>query len=211
VKLLKSIKKLSLLLIVMVFIPACATIEVVQKENTDIQNRNEIVEYAESLRGIRDLKFIDDDFRNDCSGFVLGVYRSLGYSAKLDPYPNVRSISRLLYLNLRSKNLVYRRILPEIGDVVFFRGTTIDSRGRVSHVGIVKAILNDGTVIIIHYSSKGVGELRMNLKNPHSYRDNRGSVINDFLRKRSGHSDNRNLLSGELFYCYGDLYRWVKL
>jgi len=35
-------------------------------------------------------------------------------------------------------------------------------------------------------------------------------VLNDFLRKESPESENEKLLSGELFYSYGNLLQYTK-
>ena len=67
----------------------------------------------------------------------------------------------------------------------------------------------DDTIVIVHYSSSGVSLLRMNLQDAHSHMNDEGKVINDFLRKKSSDTGTNSLLSGELFFMYGDLYRYV--
>jgi len=204
---------LLLAIVLIVILSACATttVQIRERVSINLEKRIKIARYAEGLLDVKDLKSINGDFRNDCSGFVIGVYNSSGFNVKLDPYPNVRVISQLLYLNLRRSGLVFRDRLPDITDVVFFKGTTNKSRGGISHVGLVEDVMDDGTILILHYSSKGVSRLRMNLNNPHSYKNENGLVINDFLRKKSQVPGNNNLLAGELFYCFGDLFRYTNI
>jgi hypothetical protein len=172
--------------------------------------RTRIVQYAESLLGMRDLSHLNRWFRNDCSGYVLGVYRSLGYEVHLVREPNSRLISRALFHSLHTSGMTYSTGSPRPADIVFFQGTIDEARDKVSHVGIVANILDDETVRILNYTSLGVTELKMNLRFPSSYRDSSGFVLNDFLKKKSPERENEKLLSGELFYSYGDLLQYTK-
>jgi hypothetical protein len=191
----------------LLFLSSCVAIPVRIGESPSAQDREEIVRYAEELIGYSDLTAVNGYYRNDCSGFVLGVYKSLGYHVKLDSRRGERHISELLYRTLRSRGYTYTDEEPRYGDVAFFRGTIPGSGNRISHMGMVADVLRDGTVVIVHYGSKGVGMIRMNLNHPRVHmRD--GNIINDFLRKSvSSHSVPR--LSGELFYAFGDLYAYV--
>jgi hypothetical protein len=51
--------------------------------------------------------------------------------------------------------------------------------------------------------------MRMNLNNPTLHRDESGNILNDFLRKKPPGPGDVQLLSGELFFTYGDLYRYI--
>lgn len=193
--------------VLMFLLSSCAAVPVRMGESPSEQDREEIVRYAEGLIGYSDLTAVNGYYRNDCSGFVIGVYESLGYSVKLDPQRGARRISELLYRTLRARGYTYTYEEPGKGDAVFFMGTIPGSANRISHMGMVVDVLSDGTVIIVHYGSKGVGTIRMNLYHPHIHIRN-GNVINDFLRK-SDSSPSAQRLSGELFYSFGDLYAYA--
>jgi hypothetical protein len=181
-----------------------------EEVESEYTQRNRIVHYAESLLGMRDISQLNRWFRNDCSGYVLGVYRSLGYDVRLFREPNSRLISRALYHSLHTRGMTYSSGVPKPADVVFFQGTIDEAQEKVSHVGIVANTLDDGTVRILNYTSRGVTELKMNLSFPSTYRDASGFVLNDFLKKKSSERENEKLLSGELFYSYGDLLQYTK-
>jgi hypothetical protein len=76
-------------------------------------------------------------------------------------------------------------------------------------VGLVAGVDQEETVLIIHYSSRGVSLMRMNLYHPSLHRDEAGNIFNDFLRKKPPGEGDVQLLSGELFFMYGDLYSFV--
>ncbi len=169
--------------------------------------RIRIAQRAEELIGVGNLKAIDPVYRNDCTGFVLGLYRELGYRFDFESPGRGYTLSQILYINLRRRGLIYYHGDPDKADVVFFRGTVSYSGNRISHVGIVYDVLSDHTVVIIHYGSKGVSKLRMNLTRPHTYKLPNGRIINDFIVKRGSIPGNR-LLAAEHFSGYGNLYRF---
>jgi hypothetical protein len=185
--------------------PFVKTDEPVEVES---RKREEIARHGLSYVGMKDLQEESAQFRNDCSGFVVGVYRSLGYRVELTYY-NSRYVAENLYKNLRAKGLVYGGSRPRKADLVFFRNTVANSGGRVTHVGIVTDIEQNGTIVVVHYSSTGVRLMRMNLNSPHKHRDAGGVVLNDFLRKKPPGGADARLLSGELFFMYGDLYSFI--
>ncbi|MGQ9615410.1 MAG: NlpC/P60 family protein [Spirochaetota bacterium] len=176
-------------------------------QRQEFREREEIVRYALSLTGIRDLRAKNDSFRNDCSGFIIGVFKSMGYGIDLSGIGRTRA-TESMYFMLRSRGLTYIKGVPQKGDVVFFKNTTYERGGRVSHVGIVADIMRNGTVLIVHYGSAGVSKLRMNLSYPHTQRNDDGLVLNDILKSgRKGEGD--FILSGELFHSYGNLYAYA--
>ena len=136
------------------------------------------------------------------------MYKSLGYHIELRK-GNLRT-TQLLYKTLRSRGYTYLYEKPSKADVVFFRGTIRGSESRISHMGIVADVLKDGTVVIVHYGSKGVGEIRMNLSHPHAYKGKDGRIINDFLRKSETGCSAGKWLSGELFSAFGNLYTYAE-
>lgn len=166
--------------------------------------RGEIVEAARGLIGARDLTPLNRHFRNDCSGFVIGLYRMLGYQVKISSGRDNRPLSERLFLAMQDRGRTCREYQPLPGDAVFFKNTTQTSYDRITHIGLVEDISADGTVSIIHYGSGSVNRIRMNLKYPYQEKDGRGRVINSYLRR--GDAGRGNILAGALFWAYGDLY-----
>lgn len=203
----------SLLLVSCVTAPVQRPQPVQLSEPADIglRERLEIVDYSRSLLGMKDLTGERAISRNDCSGFVLGVYQTLGYKVRLNENPGTTSVSHRLFETLEAHGLVYFKPPTKQADVVFFKRTTEESGDYVSHVGIVDEILEDGTIKILSYTSRGVTELRMNLVTPHLHKDENGNVINDFLKKKSPLKENEELLAGELFFSFGDLLKYTVL
>ncbi len=173
-------------------------------------NRIRIAERAKELVGVKNLKEISKYYRNDCTGFIVGLYRELGYNITLRNPGRGYTLSQILYINLRERGLIYFRGDPKRADIVFFRGTTNYSGNRISHVGIVSDIFYDHTVQIIHYGSKGVAKIRMNLLKPHIHKLPDGRIINDFIVKKGKIRSNR-LLSAEHFSGYGNLYKFISM
>jgi hypothetical protein len=175
------------------------------RDRENEEKRLAIVRYARSLLGKKDLAKESPDFRNDCSGLVLGVYGGTGYPLELDHGRRSRTVSDAMYRALHERGLTYVRFRPRPADLVFFKGTTGKNSDLVTHVGIVDGILKDGTVVIVHYASGSVSELRMNLLYPSVHKNGDGDVMNDFLRRKLSQSrEGEKLLSGELFFSFGD-------
>jgi hypothetical protein len=186
---------------------ACVSPPLTTRESAESESlrREELAQQGLSLVGMNNPSSVDGIRRDDCSGFVLGVYRSLGYTVELDYY-NTRYVADNLYRNLRSRGRVYYGMRPKKADLAFFRNTVANSGNRVTHVGMVTEVERDDTIVIVHYSSTGVSLMRMNLQEPHLHRDEAGRVLNDFLRKKPDGVRDARLLSGELFFMYGDLF-----
>jgi len=176
---------------------------------SEVAKREEIVEQGMALVGSRDLSAQNDVYRNDCSGLVVGLYRSLGYDVELDFYES-RYVAENLFRNLRARGHVYSGMRPKKADLAFYRNTIENSGNRATHVGLVAGVDREETVLVIHYSSRGASLMRMNLVHPGLHRDEAGNVFNDFLRKKPPGPGDVQLLSGELFFMYGDLYSFIK-
>jgi len=215
----KKIKRKLLVILLFLFIififTSCATSPCRMREGLIVsreadmakQKREDLALYAKSLIGEKDISKLPNFTRNDCSDFVMGVFRSIGYRANFRVYPHVREITRTLYLNLKDNGFTYRQRIPEKADIAFFRGTLKNGKNFISHIGIVTEIQEDGTIKIVHYSSTGVSEIRMNLLHPSQYMDVKGKVKNDYLKKGSG-LPGEKLLSGQLFFCFGDFIKY---
>ena len=208
-----SIKIIICFILTCLLLTSCVTAPVRKPQPADIgvRERLEIVDYSHSLLGMKDLTGESAIFRNDCSGLVLGVYQALGHEVRLNENNETTSVSHRLFETLEAHGLVYFEPPTKQADVVFFKRTTEESGGNVSHVGIVDEILEDGTMKILNYTSRGVTELRMNLVTPHLHQDENGNVKNDFLKKKSPLKENEELLAGELFFCFGDLLKYTAL
>ena len=170
-----------------------------------IDQRQAIVEYAKSLLGTKDLRAVNKNFRNDCTGYLLGVYHTLGYTVKVEPGSGKKSLSELLYLTLKKAGRIYRERIPDIGDAAFFESTLPNTWGHVSHAGLVEQVESDGTVVILHYGSGRVGRIRMNLEHPYQRTDDGGKVINDYVRRDDYGTAKSEFLAGALFTAFGDL------
>lgn len=171
--------------------------------------RQEIVECARGLAGTRDLKSLNECFKNDCSGFVIGVYRLMGYRLKIKPARGNRSLSEMLFLTLEGRGMTYIDYLPNAGDAVFFKNTTATVYDRITHMGLVEEVDADGTVTILHYSSGEVKRMKMNLKSPYREKNGSGKVINNYLKRDDAGAGKRNILAGALFQAYGDIYNYA--
>jgi hypothetical protein len=190
---------------------SCVTVQDTVVTRTAV-DRDRVVTEARSLVGTRDLRRIDRVFRrNDCAGYVLGVYERLGYSFDLTYYRGTRSVSATLYRNLREEGLTTFNGRPRKGDAVFFTGTVPGGANRITHMGLVAAVEEGGDVTILHYENKGVTEIKMNLRRPRDHRDDEGVVINHYIRKKPRGNKNIPLLSGELFHSYGDLFVFAEM
>jgi|GEM_PF-851675 len=194
----------------LVGLSACVSpmVEVEETREGEAVRREEIVQQGMGLVGSRDLSIQDDIYRNDCSGFVVGVYRSLGYDVDLEYYDS-SFVAENLFRNLRARGHVYTGMRPKKADLAFFKNTVENSGSRMTHVGLVADVDQEETVLIIQYTSKGVSLMRMNLQTPGLHMDKAGNVFNDFLRKKPPSPGDVQLLSGELFFMYGDLYSFI--
>jgi peptidoglycan DL-endopeptidase CwlO len=174
----------------------------------EAQARQAILNYARSLLGVKRLSQMDGRFKNDCSGYVNGVYAVMGRKIKYKFVRQNRSLSESLFLTLNDKNLAYREMPAQPADAVFFKNTLENSYDQITHVGLVEEVQKDGTVVILHYASGRVTRSKMNLRHPHDHKNDRGEVINDYLRKR-GERQNSDDLAGALYFRFGDLYTYT--
>lgn len=172
--------------------------------------RRAVMAYAATLVGTGDLRAVDRGFRNDCSGFVNGVFAANGRPIAYAKVRRDRPLSESLYRSLEHRGLVAAAGPPAPADAVFFRNTYDTPYDCITHVGLVEDVANDGTVTILHYASGRVGRIRMNLRRPDVHRDDGGRVLNDYVRKSRDGSPRKDYLAGRLFYGYGDVYRYTE-
>jgi len=162
--------------------------------------------------------------RMDCSGFVRAVFRSIGLDVFAAGAPSVKKrhdngVGMLLWFN-ESNGAFWPRegppdayaVTPRPGDVVYFHDTYDRNHNRryddrFTHVGLVEAVEEDGSVTFLHAAGHVVRRERMNLLRPDVARDG-GRVVNHAVRyhtrwERPG--DRR--LASQLFAGFGRLRR----
>ena len=161
---------------------------------------------ARTFLGRKSVNDATTSFPEDCTGLLRAVYArhhiDLLAEGALPGDNGVTAIWRYAQVHGR-----LHRDAPRPGDVVFFAETYDRNRdGRendgLTHVGVVDAVDEDGTVHVIHRVARGVVSYRMNLSHPADRKDVRGHVVNDWLREGK-----QSRLAGELFAGYGTLSR----
>jgi cell wall-associated NlpC family hydrolase len=186
-------------------VEAAAVVPVAYKEAPAPRPRpstgERIARRAGDLVGRDSVSDIAPGYADDCSGFVRLVYASEGID--LSRLPARSSIVKAMYLRAR-ENGALREGSPRPGDLVFFRNTydrNHDGRRNdgLTHVGIVEAVDEDGTVTFIHRGGSGIVRAHMNLESPKTFRDG-DETLNDVMRRKNKLS--RAYLAGELFAGY---------
>lgn len=130
----------------------------------------------------------------DCSGFVNAVY----WTAIENPTIKLQGSTENIHFILSKENKIYKNVKPNIGDIIFFDGTTNPNK-KLTHSGIVVNIDEDETITYIHSStSKGPILGYINLKYPDLARKD-GKQINSYLRR----GDAPYSLASHCFNSYG--------
>jgi hypothetical protein len=172
-----------------------------------------LVERARAELGRRGPFTVSDErFPADCSGFVAAVYRAEGIPLRqlgARAAPTESSGVAAAYRAATIWGVVFGGggEWPRPGDLVFFRGTYDRERdGRFeapfTHVGIVEAVDEAGTVTFIHRGSGAVVRGVMTLDRPGEAKDPDGRELNSQLRRR--HRGPAGLAAA-LFMGYGRL------
>lgn len=129
------------------------------------------------------------EFRRDCSGLIMAIYAGAGCYAGKSTVGS--GGTAFLYERCKAEGRLFRKSRdPEPGDLVFFDNTYDRNRNKkcddwLSHVGIVVAVDEDGTVTFVHWGKGGAKESRMNLKHPGIARSDSGKEWNNEVRPRS--------------------------
>jgi len=136
--------------------------------------------------------------RKDCSGFVESVMAEVGVPR--------RGSVRIFWDRAIEEGRAYRGAAPAPGHLAFF-DTSYDANRNgfgddtLTHVAVVTAIQDDGTVEMVHRPRSGMKRLRMNLTAPATHRSG-GQVLNDYLRAPGyGGADSRRL-AAQLWYGF---------
>lgn len=170
--------------------------------------RQQAVALARRLLGRRSVSWPGQNFPDDCSGLVEGIYASVGLSLVGAAQHGDNGVTAL-YRFAQARGRIYSSGAPAPGDLVFFRDTYDQNRDGVlddglTHVALVESVSEDGTVAIIHRVRRGVMRYRMNLAHPQTHTDPRsGSVLNDYLRGSTG--ANKPVLTAQLFVAFASL------
>jgi len=170
--------------------------------------REAVLATARSLVGQTQLTVKGRKYQSDCIGLVLAAYAPVGISFQGAGKAGDNGVTTL-YRYAQTHGRVFTSGRPVPGDVVFFRETYDQNRdGRrndgLTHVGVVDAVDEAGTVTVIHRVRRGVVRYRMNLARKNVARDPKtGAVLNDVLRPPG--PGLKQVLTGQLFVAYGSL------
>lgn len=160
--------------------------------------RDKLVRTAANFVGRRELTAKGVAFRRDCSGAVRAIF-----SASDLALPAAQNSTKAIFHWVKRVGEISNRD-PQIGDFVFFDNTFDQNRdGKkndpLSHIGIVESILENKTVVFIHFMEGTLQRSFMNLEHPHQKTDpNTKERLNDMLRRRKA-------TAAELFAGFGHL------
>ncbi|MHB8873731.1 MAG: CHAP domain-containing protein [Myxococcaceae bacterium] len=170
--------------------------------------RDKVVELARGLVGKKGVLLGGKRYPDDCTGLVKGVFAQVGVNLAGEAQAGDNGVTAM-YRFASAHGRVYQGGRPVPGDLVFFRETyDLNADGRandgLTHVGLVEAVRDDGTVLVIHRVQRGVVRYRMNL----AHRDARrapgsGLPVNDTLRLPG--PAHRDVLTAQLFAAYATL------
>ncbi len=163
---------------------------------------NKIATSAVSFLGDKSLKVDGNNFRYDCSGFVMAVHASVDIP--------ISGSTKMLYTLSQTKNVLHQKKIPDHGDVAFFDNShDRNKNGKrddvLTHIAIVEKIDVDGTITLIHLGGSGIVRTYMNLHAPTTYKNSDGKVINSYLRV-SNRKESGPRLTGELWRAFGALH-----
>ena len=191
-------------ILVLFVLLASFSVKVLPKENerTEIVKwanfyMNKNYQYNQSDTIVNPYSKEEKKVRFDCSGFVNAVY----WTAVKNPSIKISGSTENIFYILSQKNKTYKKSLPNIGDIIFFDGTTSTNK-KLTHSGIVVNIDDDETVTYIHATtSKGPSLGYVNLKYPNEVKKD-GKIINSYLKRGGG----KNSLASYCFNSYGTIF-----
>ena len=185
-----------------------------------LSSRGEVARIQEKLEeggrwalGRRELVVRGRRFNMDCTGAVLAIYYHAGIDLAREFHRYGGGGVMRLYKSLEAQGLVYDSRSPATGDIIFW-DNTYDRNGDgrwndpLTHVGMVMATADDGTIEYVHLNyRKGIVIERMNLHDPHTHLSPaRGQVrvVNSPMRmKREGAAHPERWLSSQLYRGFG--------
>lgn len=117
-----------------------------------------------------------------------------------------------LFSEVKKQGQVYHATRPAVGDLVFFHNTydrNGDGRNNdwYTHVGLVEAVDEDGTIYVLSWFEGQVQTFPINLEHPRLARDERDKKIWNTQLRQKGSDDPAftQYLGGELFAGFGSL------
>ncbi len=165
----------------------------------------DVAKAAAAYLGASRLRWDGDSFRYDCSGMVTAAHARAGLQ--------LAGSSESLLRMAREAGVFHQRKRPWVGDVAFFRNT-YDKNGNgrlddpITHVAVVTAVDEDGTITMVHKGTSGITRLVMNLQHPSDHSDAAAKEINGYLRaRRSSDRSGTRYLAGELWIGFGSFWR----
>jgi hypothetical protein len=171
-----------------------------------------IAHTASRLVGGRTIQAGNRFISYDCAGVTRAIYLTQGIDLYEggDLKANANGV-RLIYEHVRAYGGIHHGPNVRPGDLVFFDNTW-DFNGDgvlndpLTHVGIVEAVEQDGTVVFISRVSNAIERYRMNLRAPNATRASDGRLLNDYLRrKKLADPLSTGYLAGQLFAGFGTL------
>jgi hypothetical protein len=209
----------AVLLGVMIFIEACATVPsrvppgaVSPAARQSEQTRRKLAEGGRYVLGKHELIIRGKRFNMDCTGAVLAIYYYAGIDLTRDFNKYTGNGVTRLYKSLEAQELLYDTRFPVTGDIIFW-DNTYDRNGdgrwndTLTHVGMVMDVSATGDVEYVHLNyRRGIIIEHMNLREPHIHqRIEKGQmrIINSPMRmKQAGAAHPENWLSGQLFKIF---------
>jgi hypothetical protein len=175
--------------------------------------RAKLVEGANSLLGKKVLEVRGRKFSYDCSGTVLAIYWYAGIDLARDYSRYTGNGVARIFKSLDAAGLLYDSNYPITGDLIFW-DNTYDANGDgvwndvLSHIGMVVATAEDGTVSYVHHHlRRGIVIEYMNLREPGvNQRESRGvaRTLNSPMRAAEEGKPRPALwLSGQLYRILG--------
>jgi len=175
--------------------------------------QEKLAEGGRYVLGKRELVIRGRRFTMDCTGAVLAIYYYAGIDLSRDFGRYSGGGVMRLYKTLAGADLLYDTRIPVTGDIIFW-DNTYDRNGdgrwndTLTHVGMVMASSDDGTIQYVHLNyRKGIVIENMNLRNPDVYEDlDQGGmrIVNSPLRmKQAGKPHGERWLASHLYRSFG--------
>ncbi len=165
----------------------------------------DVAKSAAQLVGAGKLRHDGESFRYDCSGLVMAAHARAGLQ--------LAGSSESMLTMAKRAGVYHHRKRPWVGDVAFF-ANTYDKNGNgrlddpITHVAVVVAVDDDGTITMVHKGSHGITRLVMNLQRPEDHADGSAKEINGYLRaRRSSDRSGTRYLAGELWIGFGSFWK----
>lgn len=176
------------------------------------EQQHAIAHTASRLVGARTVQTGNRFIGYDCAGVTRAIYLSHGIDLYEGGEQKGRANGvRLIYEHVRAYGRIHYGPAVRPGDLVFFDNTWDFNEDGIlndplTHVGIVEAVEQNGTVVFISRVSNAIERYRMNLREPNVMRSSDGRLLNDYLRrKKSGDPLATGYLTGQLFAGFGTL------